>query len=176
MKSIQIRFKQFQKINQELNARFARLRLTFQIWVLLLLTPMRLGKNISRFQVQLFLQQCFSWVSQTIYKRWGKIFLNPNFTGRCHFLIASRGQLDIRGRGHCNKLYRGGMTHMHIKILFQQSLLLLLPKFILSAFQGIQIFSCLDIFFGLASFILFLLTWTFLILNKLTFSYYLSQS
>ena len=45
MKSIQIGFKQFQKIDQELNARFVKLRLTFQICVLLLLTPILLGKN-----------------------------------------------------------------------------------------------------------------------------------
>ena len=45
MKSIQIGFKQFQKIDQELNARFVKLRLAFQICVLLLLTPILLGKN-----------------------------------------------------------------------------------------------------------------------------------
>ena len=45
MKSIQIGLKQFQKIDQELNARFVKLRLTFQICVLLLLTPILLGKN-----------------------------------------------------------------------------------------------------------------------------------
>ena len=75
MKSTQIGFKQFQKIYQQFSARFVKLRPTFQIWVLLLLTSMLLGKNISRLQmqlflrqVQLFLQQCFSRVSQTIYK------------------------------------------------------------------------------------------------------------
>ena len=45
MKSTQIGFKQFQKIDQEFSARFVKLRLTFQIWVLLLLTPMLLGKK-----------------------------------------------------------------------------------------------------------------------------------
>ena len=33
MKNIQIMFKQFQKIDQELNARFVKLRLTFQIYI-----------------------------------------------------------------------------------------------------------------------------------------------
>ena len=33
MKNIQIMFKQFQKIDQELNAWFVKLRLTFQIYI-----------------------------------------------------------------------------------------------------------------------------------------------
>ena len=33
MKNIQIMFKQIQKIDQELNARFVKLRLTFQIYI-----------------------------------------------------------------------------------------------------------------------------------------------
>ena len=53
----------FRTIDQELNAHFVKQRLTFQIWVFLLLTPMLLGKNISRLQVQLFLLQYFSKVS-----------------------------------------------------------------------------------------------------------------
>ena len=76
----------------------------------------------------------------------GGIFLNPNFTGGCHFLIAYGGQLDMEGGNFVINHIRGGgglMIHMHIKILFQQSLLLLLLNFFFSAFH---ILGYLDIF------------------------------